>query len=83
MFLWRCPTRTRIERFATNPAEDPQIARHIDRCEACRASVAEVLQDADLLRQFRAALDDRLSEDERRRIYELCLRAAEPPPTDT
>lgn len=75
MLFRRCPSSERLERFIRDPDAEPRVARHVERCEKCRAALAEAREDAELLAQLRAAAGGDVGEERRRRIVEICRRA--------
>lgn len=75
MIFGRCPSSQRLERYVREAAAEPRVARHVERCEKCRAALAELREDADLLAQLRAAAGGDLGDERRRRIVDICRRA--------
>lgn len=71
--LWH-PSRARLERFVAGRDAGARLARHVERCERCRATVGEIRQDAEMLACLRQAAETE-SEAHRSRILDICRKA--------
>ena len=71
----RCPSEKKLIEFVESGAAR-RVAKHIEKCPACRTACERLRNDERLLSELRAALDAGLDHAEREKILRLCDRSS-------